>query len=76
MSIASDYAARCAVAAAAQVDTNQSAPPKFEGPNGSMSVTEKGELRITPGASAGGDLILPSAAALVAAQWIVDTFGG
>lgn len=74
MSLASDYAARCGEAAQKQVDVNQSAPPKFEGQNGSMSVTEKGELRITPGASQGGELILPGQAALAAANWIMSTF--
>jgi hypothetical protein len=74
MSLASEYAVRQAAAASDQDTVTQSAPPTFTGPNGTLSVTPQGELRVSPGPAAGGELVLPAPAALAAAQWILDTF--
>lgn len=74
MSLASDYAAAQVVAAADQVAANQSIPPSFTGPNGSLTVTAEGNLSIVP-TSAGSNLTLPPAVALAAAAWINATFG-
>jgi hypothetical protein len=72
MSLASDYAATQATAAADLVNANASAPPSFVGPNGRAEVTNTGNLRVIP--TTQGNLEIPPAAALALAQWITDTF--
>lgn len=73
MSLASEYAARQAVAAAADVTANESAPPSFTGPNVSMFVDPQGNLRVRPSPGT-NEVVAPPAAALAVAQWIMDTF--
>lgn len=73
MSLASDFAASQAAAAAGQVTANELEPPSFGGPNGKATVSVAGNLRLEPGA--GNKFEIPPAAALAFAQWVIDTFG-
>lgn len=73
MSIASEYAARQAVAAADLVTANQSEPPKLEGPNAIISVDADGNCRITPKGNP-SVVIVPPLQAIAVANWIIATF--
>jgi hypothetical protein len=73
MSLASDYAAAQAAAAADQVTANASAPPPFSGPNGRAEVTTTGGLRLVPTGTTPFEI--PAAGALAFATWLTATFG-
>jgi hypothetical protein len=72
MSLAGDYAAAQAAAAADQVNANASAPPPFVGPNGRAEVTTTGGMRLVPTSTTGFEI--PGAGALAFAAWITATF--
>lgn len=73
MSLASDYAATQAQAAANLVTANQAVPPQLDGPNATFVVTAQGNLRVI--AKGSGPVEASPAAALAVAAWIVQTFG-
>lgn len=72
MSLASDYAALQASAAAGLVTANVAVPTPFTGPNGRAEVTTTGGLRLVKTTS--GDFEITSGAALAFAAWITATF--
>jgi len=72
MSLASDYAASQATAAADQVTANASVPAPFVGPNGRAEVTASGGMRLVPTGTSPFEI--PAAGAVAFATWITDTF--
>lgn len=73
MSLASDYAATQAAAAANQVSANETQPPSLDGPNATISVTDDGQCRIVPKGSV-TTVVIPANQAIAVANWIIATF--
>jgi hypothetical protein len=73
MSLASDYAAAVATAAAEVVSASVTVPAPFVGPNGRLEVTPTGGLRAVPGPGA-GSVDVPLAAIPSIITWLTATF--
>ena len=73
MSLASDYAASQATAAAGQVTANTGVPAPLVGANATFSVTPQGNLLVTRTSTNPSEAT--PAAALALRDWITTTFG-
>lgn len=73
MSLASEYAAALAVVAADKATTKDTEPPALAESNVRFSVTDEGDMLVSPTGS-GAPVVTP-ARALAVAAWITATFG-